>query len=82
MYSDGYVRPCISTPVKFFEYDKEQDFMEMWNSNEYLQYRSNVNDADKMDIPCKRCYQSSHCNWNRRESFIQIGEAFSPDWEK
>lgn len=80
--SDGYVRPCMSTPVKFFEYDKEQDFMEMWNSNEYLQYRSNVNDADKMDIPCKRCYQSSHCNWNRRESFIQIGEAFSPDWEK
>ena len=24
--------------------------------------------------------QSSHCNWNRRESFIQIGENFSPEW--
>lgn len=23
-----------------------------------------------------------HCNWNRKESFIQVGETFSPDWEK
>ena len=80
--SDGYVRPCMSTPVKFFEYDKDKDFMEMWNSNEYQNYRKIVNDQTAMDTPCRRCYQSSHCNWNRKESFIQVGEHFSPDWEK
>ena len=80
--SDGYVRPCMSTPVKLFEYDKDKDFMEMWNSKEYQKYRRIVNDQAAMDGPCRRCYQSSHCNWNRRESFIQVGENFSPDWEK
>lgn len=80
--SDGYVRPCMSTPIKFLQYDKDKDFKEMWNSRDYQNYRSIVNDANKMDSPCKRCYQSSHCNWNRKESFIQIGEHFSPDWEK
>ena len=33
--SDGYVRPCMSTPIHFFEYDKNKDFMEMWNAPEY-----------------------------------------------
>mgnify|MGYP004455353445 FL=1 len=80
--SDGYVRPCMSTPVKFFEYDKDKDFMEMWNSKEYQNYRKIVNNQTAMDTPCRRCYQSSHCNWNRKESFIQVGEHFSPDWEK
>lgn len=23
-----------------------------------------------------------HCNWNKRTSFIQVGEEFSPNWEK
>ena len=80
--SDGYVRPCMSTPIHFFEYDKNKDFMEMWNAPEYQKYREIVNDSEKMDSPCRRCYQSSHCNWNKKESFIQIGEHFSPDWEK
>lgn len=78
--SDGYVRPCMSTPIQFFQYDKGKDFMEMWNSPEYQKYRRTVNDQKKMDEPCRRCYQSSHCNWNRKESFIQIGETFSPEW--
>jgi len=80
--SDGYVRPCMSTPIQFFEYDKDADFKEIWNRPEYQNYRRIVNDAQKMDTPCKNCYQSSHCNWNRRESFIQIGNEFSPDWDK
>lgn len=80
--SDGYVRPCMSTPVHFFEYDKEKDFMEMWNATEYQNYRAIVNIQEKMDSPCKRCYQSSHCNWNNKESFIQVGEVFSPKWEQ
>lgn len=79
--SDGYVRPCMSTPIHFFEYDKNRDFMEMWNAPEYQKYRSDVNNSERMDSPCRRCYQSSHCNWNRRESFIQVGETFSPEWE-
>lgn len=79
--SDGYVRPCMSTPIHFFEYDKNRDFMDMWNAPEYQNYRKIVNDQAKMDSPCTRCYQSSHCNWNRKESWIQIGENFSPDWE-
>lgn len=80
--SDGIVRPCMSTPVHFFEYDKDKDFMEMWNAPEYQKYREIVNNSKKMDSPCRRCYQSSHCNWNKKESFIQVGEHFSPDWEK
>ncbi len=80
--SDGYVRPCMSTSRKFFKYDAGRDFMEMWNDKMYQKYRAGVNDADRMDDPCKKCYQSSHCNWNRKESFIQVGEKFSPDWEK
>lgn len=80
--SDGYVRPCISTRIKFFQYDTNRSFMEMWNSKEYQNYRAILNNQNMMDNPCKRCYQSSYCNWNRKESWIQIGEEFSPDWEK
>ena len=80
--SDGYVRPCMSTPVQFFKYDKDKPFLDIWNATEYQEYRKNVNDANLMAEPCKRCYQSSHCNWNRKEAFIQIGENFSPDWEQ
>lgn len=79
--SDGYVRPCMSTPIHFFKYDTNANFMDLWNSPEYQKYREIVNDQNKMDSPCTRCYQSSHCNWNRKESWIQMGENFSPDWE-
>lgn len=80
--SDGFVRPCMSTPTQFFAYDKSKEFKEMWNAPEYQEYRRNVNSQELMDNPCKRCYQSSFCNWNRKESFIQTGEHFSPEWEK
>ena len=78
--SDGYVRPCMSTPVKFFPYDKTNHFMDIWNAAEFQRSREIVNCAGKMDISCERCYQSSHCNWNKKESFIQIGEQFAPKW--
>ena len=78
--SDGFVRPCMSTPVQFFQFDKDKPFMDIWNAPEYVNYRKIVNNQKEMDGPCKRCYQSSHCNWNRKESFIQVGEAFSPEW--
>lgn len=79
--SDGYVRPCMSTPTKFFKYDINKPFMDMWNAPEYQEYRKNVNTSN-MDDPCTRCYQSSHCNWNKKSSFIQMGEEFAPKWEK
>lgn len=79
--SDGFVRPCMSTPIQFFPYSKEKDFMNIWNSPEYQRYQDIVNNAEMMDAPCKRCYQSSHCNWNKKMSFIQIGEQFSPNWD-
>ena len=79
--SDGFVRPCMSTPVQFFRYDKNKDFMDLWNAPEYQKYRAIVNSRQEMDKACRRCYQSSHCNWNRKESFIQVGEDFSPKWD-
>lgn len=80
--SDGFVRPCHSTAMKFFNLLKYNTFNEMWNSKEYQYFRDHINNPDIMPIECKRCYQSSHANWNRKESFIQIGEQFSPYWEK
>jgi radical SAM protein with 4Fe4S-binding SPASM domain len=78
--SDGYVRPCMSTPIKFFKFDASMNFMDIWNSREFINFRKNINSYETGATPCQRCYQSSFCNWNRRESFIQIGEAFSPEW--
>ena len=80
--SDGYVRPCMSTPDKFFRFDGDKTFAEMWNDAKYQIHRQNVNDEQKMSPHCRNCYQSSHCNWNKRESFIQVGLDFAPEWEE
>jgi MoaA/NifB/PqqE/SkfB family radical SAM enzyme len=79
--SDGYARPCMSTPVKFFHIDDYETFDEMWNSEELIGFRKNVNEDSAMNISCKRCYQSSFANWNRKSSFYQTGLDFSPEWE-
>jgi radical SAM protein with 4Fe4S-binding SPASM domain len=78
--SDGYVRPCQSTAMKLFHYSKYSTFGEMWNSIEYQDFRRRVNNPETMPEECRRCYQSSHANWNRKESFIQIGQEFAPKW--
>lgn len=80
--SDGMVRPCMSTPAQFFPFDAGKPFEELWNAPQFQQYRAAVNSRLGMDAPCRRCYQSSHCNWNRRESFLQMEEDFSPDWSR
>lgn len=80
--SDGYVRPCMSTPVQFMKFDVNKPFEEMWNSEEYQKYRKIVNDNSNMEDACKRCYQSSHCNWNKKSTFIQVNQQFSPEWKK
>ena len=79
--SDGYVRPCMSTPDKFFRFDDDKTFAEIWNSEEFQKFRQIVNDVDKMPQSCRNCYQSSHCNWNKKESFIQVGMNFAPEWD-
>lgn len=79
--SDSYIRPCQSNALKFFKYDKNKSFEEMWNSKEYQDFRASVNN-EKMCEGCKRCYQSSHANWNNKIAFIQTGEEFAPSWEK
>lgn len=78
--SDGYIRPCMSTSKTFFKIDEYENFDEIWNHEKYKDFRRCVNVSKDMPDECKRCYQSSHCNWNRRESFIQIGEEFAPEW--
>lgn len=80
--SDGYVRPCMSTPVQFMKFDIEKRFEEIWNHKRYQEYRQTVNEFAHMDIPCRRCYQSSHCNWNLKTSFLQTNTEFAPVWKK
>ena len=80
--SDGFVRPCMSTPEKFFRFDDEKTFEQIWNDERFQSLRRTVNDSEKMSLHCKNCYQSSHCNWNKKESFIQVGKDFAPEWER
>jgi len=79
--SDGFVRPCMSTSEKFFRYDPTVSFMETWNREPFQHHRQVVN-TENMSEYCKSCYQSSHCNWNNRKSYIQIGERFAPEWDR
>lgn len=80
--SDGYVRPCQSSAMRLFHYNRYSTFEEMWNSSEFQDFRSRVNAHDSMPEECRRCYQSSHANWNRKEAFIQTSDTFAPEWEK
>ena len=80
--SDGYVRPCQSTAVKFLNFENYNNFEDMWNGKEFQEFRKNVNDQNNMCNECKRCFQSSHANWNNELSFIQINQQFAPEWEK
>ena len=79
--SDGYIRPCMSTPVQFERFDINKPFDAMWNSIHYQTYRQSVNNPVKMATACKRCYQSSFCNWNKKQTWLQMHEVFSPQWK-
>ncbi len=78
--SDLTVRPCQSTSLKFFDLDKNKPFMEIWNSEIFQNFRRTVNSSD-MPLHCKNCYQSSFANWNKKTSFIQVGNQFAPEWK-
>jgi len=77
--SDGFVRPCMSTPDKFFKFSPDTDFMGLWNSEPYINHRKTVNSRE-MCGNCRKCYQSTHCNWNRRGSYVQTDAQFAPEW--
>jgi radical SAM protein with 4Fe4S-binding SPASM domain len=79
--SDGFVRPCMSTPIKFFHIDECKDFDAMWNHASYQHFRKIINNAEIEPDSCKHCYQSSFANWNRDHAFIQTGLIFSPEWK-
>ena len=79
--SDGYVRSCMSTSKKLFHVEQYQTFDEMWNSKEYQEFRSKVNNSG-MELPCRNCYQASFANWNKKSAFIQVGNEFAPTWDK
>lgn len=78
--SDGFVRPCMSTPLKFFHIEEFADFGDMWRHPKLAAFRKNVNDEKCMEADCQLCYQSSHANWNRREAFDRTGTVFAPEW--
>ncbi len=78
--SDGYVRSCMSTPVKLFKINEYNNFDEMWNSKELIDFRRRVNNNSMPDA-CKNCYQAAVANWNNRSSFDQRGFVFAPEWE-
>ncbi|MDB4264673.1 radical SAM protein [bacterium] len=80
--SDGFVRPCQSTPQKFFNIQEYSDFMDMWNAQQYQTFRKTVNQIDSTTTQCSNCYQSSYANWNRRTSFLQneVSSEFAPEW--
>ncbi|MDR2440615.1 MAG: radical SAM protein [Planctomycetaceae bacterium] len=80
--SDGFVRPCMSTPIKFFHIDECKDFEEIWNHPSYQYFRTIINNTENEPDSCKHCYQSSFANWNRNHAFIQTGLTFSPEWKK
>ncbi|MWV66836.1 radical SAM protein [Helicobacter saguini] len=84
--SDDSIRPCQSTSLKLAKFSDYEKFEDVWNNEAFQKIRKEVNmnvasNGYSMPIQCKLCYQSSHANWNRKESFIQVGQAFAPDWE-
>lgn len=81
--SDGFIRPCQSTPQKLMGFGEYSDFMEMWNAPEFQTLRETVNKAEAMPVQCSNCYQSSYANWNNRSSFLQneIPSMFAPEWQ-
>ena len=80
--SDGYIRPCMSTPIKLFHIGDCDKFDTTWNHAGFQHFRSVINRGDCESVSCQKCYQSSFANWNQQHAFIQTGMDFSPQWNK
>ncbi len=79
--SDGFIRPCQSSPQKMVHALEYQTFEEMWNSKQMQELRCSVNDKKLMPKQCYYCYHSTCANWNLRHSFYQLEQGFAPEWE-
>ncbi len=80
--SDGFIRPCQSSPEKLVDISKAEDIEDLWNAKEIQAFREVVNDPEKMFSSCKTCYHSTCANWNLQQSFVQLEQDFAPSWEK
>lgn len=79
--SDGYIRPCQSTPEKLANISDFKTLEEAWNCKGLQEYRKTVNDPATMPQGCRSCYHSTCANWNLRSSFLQLERKFAPEWK-
>jgi radical SAM protein with 4Fe4S-binding SPASM domain len=77
--ADGNVRPCMSTSQLLGQI-RDTSFEDIWNGETFQDFRRQVNNPGVMPMSCRRCYQSSHANWNFLHSFVQVGKDFFPEW--
>ncbi len=71
--ADGYVRRCQSSLERLFHIEEPFESIEdLWNKDELQVFRRSVNNSQLMSDECRKCYQSSHANWNLKHSFIQV----------
>ncbi len=80
--SDGFIRPCQSSPQKLLHVLEYKTFKELWNSKQLQEFRRTVNDEKLMNKQCYYCYHSTCANWNLVHSFIQLEQNFTPEWKK
>jgi len=78
--ADGLIRPCMTTSKTLCSLDINKSFFEIWNSNEFVFHRKNVNQIKNMPNSCINCYHQLICNWNLQKSFLQDGHTYSPTW--
>jgi MoaA/NifB/PqqE/SkfB family radical SAM enzyme len=52
--SDGYVRPCMSTPKKFFHITESSDFFKAWLDPAMLEHRRLIK-SEKTAKGCENC---------------------------
>ena len=78
--ADGLIRPCMTTSKTLCVLDMTKSFFEIWNSDEFVFHRKNVNQIRNMPNSCVDCYHCVICNWNLQKSFLQDGHTYSPSW--
>ncbi len=79
--SDGFIRPCQSSPQKLANVKQYKAIEELWNSNKLRNLRQSVNNECLMPEQCHICYHSSCANWNLRDSFYQLEKDYAPEWK-
>ncbi|MCP4252133.1 MAG: radical SAM protein [Candidatus Scalindua sp.] len=79
--SDGYIRPCQSSPQKLANVIQYKTIEELWNSKKLRYLRQSVNNESLMPEQCRFCYHSSCANWNLIDSFYQLENNYAPEWK-